>query len=255
VLIVLRRLLRPHDKEVWSRTDDLLTSAFGLGFIAWKATPLVTRTAEIADRPLRLLYYPGGLAGLLAGIGVAVVYLAIVVRKPRDGSRLQRAHLVHATLVVAALALGPATNAVVQAATAADRYEIRASELDYLQGGELVRDDRPTVLVFWATWCGPCTAQMPELARFWSQSRDDANLIAVNLIDTEPGTGVVSAYLLESGLELPVVLDYGGDLSRYLGVSATPTTVILDPGGGEVFRRTGAVSSANLRRRVLPYAQ
>jgi thiol-disulfide isomerase/thioredoxin len=85
------------------------------------------------------------------------------------------------------------------------------------------------LLNFWATWCGPCRAEMPAL----QQLADDLNgvpftLYSVNLQEDAPTIG---PFARELGLHLPVLLDEDGDVTRAFGVRALPATFLVDRQG------------------------
>jgi thiol-disulfide isomerase/thioredoxin len=86
---------------------------------------------------------------------------------------------------------------------------------------------RPVVLVFMASWCGPCRAESPEIDRFYQENKDRAALLAVTVNDSEAD---IRAFISENGLTFPVMLD-GDSAANAYGVSAIPTTVIVDSEG------------------------
>jgi len=88
---------------------------------------------------------------------------------------------------------------------------------------------RPLVLNVWATWCPPCDEEMPALeALHQQQGGAGAQVVAVNLQETSP---VVTAYLAEKGLTMPVLLDGAGELAAQLDVTYLPTTFFVDQAG------------------------
>ena len=267
-LVVQKTLLR-NNRGLFRHANDLLLTGLLWGFLTWKLTPLVTRFSEIAATPLRLLYYPGGTSGIIAGFIVAGI--AIVVAERRRARRTERSaeespnsrelfsarRLVLASVITLAFVLVPvAVTSLIP--TPASRSlpdapvvlltpdDARETTLANLTGS------RPAVLVFWATWCGPCTAQMPEVQRAFERIGERASVIAVNLIATEPGIDAVRGYLEENGITVPVALDRADELRRELDVAATPTTIVYDGTGLERGRRTGAVTASWIERRVLP---
>lgn len=260
--LIAQRLFARNDRPRLALATDLITSAAVITLVVWKIMPLVTRFRDIADVPSRLLYYPGGTAGIVAGAILAVVYvvLSVLRRKRRgDDAAADLGRLLIAGGIVTICIVAPV--AVVWAIPSGPDVTLPAVTLPAL--GELeaphvfgaTSDGKPTVLVFWATWCGPCTAQMPEIQRFFDAHPDDIRLVTVNLIGTEPGVDAVRSYLADGGFSFPVALDQGDILRSRLDVAATPTMLVFDSGGRERARRTGAVTAAWIERRVLPLLQ
>jgi thiol-disulfide isomerase/thioredoxin len=86
------------------------------------------------------------------------------------------------------------------------------------------------LLDFWASWCGPCRAQMPALARLHSQIRDqDVVVLGVN-DDTSPGTAL--DYMREHGYSWPSFYNGSdGDARDKFKVAAIPTLILIDTMG------------------------
>jgi len=110
---------------------------------------------------------------------------------------------------------------------------------------------RPQVLAFWATWCGPCREELPELDRVYKKYEKDVRFFAVNVEDLTMRP-MVEAFVQKTGLQMPVVFDGGAAASRY-HASSIPMLVILDKTGkiSETFtgqqpesRVTGAIDRA-----------
>lgn len=85
---------------------------------------------------------------------------------------------------------------------------------------------KPVVLVFWATWCAACKEEIPIISSVAKAMGDRIELIAVNreeLLSTEQIEGV--------GIDYPVALDLGGDLSEACGAYTLPWMIITDGQG------------------------
>lgn len=247
IVAILQRTVWRERRDEWKAANDLVSTALVIAMIVWKLTPLVTRFPEIREAPGRLLYYPGGMIGAVAGGLAALLYVFVRLRRlepPRRGLLVQAA----VPLLAAVMAAG-----VTMVVPSGDELEFDLARLDYLAGHEAGLDpDAPTVITAWATWCGPCTAQMPEVERFHREFGDRVNLVALNLTSTERSENVVRAYLAAGELTFPVALDHDGSVASALAVRATPTTIVVDTSGRERARRTGAVNEDWLARRVLP---
>ena len=114
-----------------------------------------------------------------------------------------------------------------------------------LDGAEVSLSDyrgKPLVLVFMASWCGPCTAEAPEIDRFYQENSDQAALLAVAVDDSEEA---MRALMAENGWTFPVMFDGNRAASAY-GISAIPTTVVIDSEGRIATRLMGGTTAAKL---------
>ena len=102
-----------------------------------------------------------------------------------------------------------------------------------------------TVLVhFWATWCGVCRTMADNVQ---SVSRDHA----VIAVASQSGSAAeVAAYLEKEGLSLPVLLDPEGTLASDYGVSALPTSFVIDRSGRIRSAEVGYTTEIGLRLRL-----
>ena len=101
---------------------------------------------------------------------------------------------------------------------------------------------RVVVLNFWATWCGPCKEEMPSLQALQkdpSQGPSDASPAVVIGINVKEMPSTVRRFLAAQHLDLPVVLDPQGDLTRQWGVRIYPTTVLIGADGRARWRVVG----------------
>ena len=82
---------------------------------------------------------------------------------------------------------------------------------------------------FWASWCGPCKAEMPHLNRLYGKYRGSGfTLLAVN-IDDDPRHGAATA--ARWGLQFPVLLDAEKSAVRLYDLGSMPATVLIDRDG------------------------
>jgi cytochrome c biogenesis protein CcmG/thiol:disulfide interchange protein DsbE len=105
--------------------------------------------------------------------------------------------------------------------------------------------DKPIVINFWASWCGPCREEAPELVRLHEQYKDDVEVYAINLTNTDSLVGV-ERFVEEYGFEFPVLLDRKGEIGGKYQVLSIPTTFFVDANGTIVHKIVGFASKTDL---------
>lgn len=111
----------------------------------------------------------------------------------------------------------------------------RGADLASLQG-------KPIVLNFWATWCGPCRAEMPELVAL---SQDNPNVVVLE-VNVGEELDTVLDFATEFGMTMPVVLDKGDEVRRAYAVRNMPTTVFIRSDGAIGARWAGILVGEQL---------
>lgn len=91
-------------------------------------------------------------------------------------------------------------------------------------------------LNFWATWCPPCRAEMPEIQEIYEEyGENNSDVIILGIASPEVGqegsAEDIAAFLSENNYTYPVVMDTDGIMSYYYGISAYPTTFMIDKDG------------------------
>ncbi|WP_060209982.1 peroxiredoxin family protein [Sporosarcina koreensis] len=116
-------------------------------------------------------------------------------------------------------------------------------ELKTLDGKTIKLSDykgQRVMLNFWATWCPPCRAEMPDMQKF--QEKKDVQILAVNLSETESNPESVQNFVDELGLTLTIPLDADSAVSNEYQVMAYPTTYMIDSNGRIQFIMLGAMN-------------
>lgn len=108
-------------------------------------------------------------------------------------------------------------------------------ELEMLDGTTLkLHDlrDKNVILNFWATWCGFCVIEMPDLEKLQEKYKDeDLLVLAINVGESKED---VAKFVAENNLDLTVVLDKNMAVSNNYGIRSFPTTIAVNKKGEAV---------------------
>ena len=93
-------------------------------------------------------------------------------------------------------------------------------------------------LNFWATWCGPCRNEMPDIQKLYdeySAQGEDAEVVILGIagpgIGQEESAEEIADFMTENGYTYPVLMDTSGEMFTQYGISAFPTTFMIDKDG------------------------
>ena len=87
---------------------------------------------------------------------------------------------------------------------------------------------KPVLINFWATWCVPCTTELPLLAQTYQANQDKLVILGVNM---KEDAGTVEARVKSVGITYPVVLDNTSDVTNRYQVRGFPTSLFVDKNG------------------------
>ena len=90
---------------------------------------------------------------------------------------------------------------------------------------------------FWATWCPPCLAEIPDLIALQNKYRDQ--LVVVGISEDEISPEVVKQFADERKINYPIAMTSPALQERFTGIVALPTTFVLDPDGRIAYKRVG----------------
>jgi thiol-disulfide isomerase/thioredoxin len=92
---------------------------------------------------------------------------------------------------------------------------------------------------FWATWCGPCRAEIPELIALQDKYRN--NLVILGVATDEPSVDQVRSFAQKYRMNYPIVMATDATRRAFPGVSALPTTFVVDVEGRAVQKHVGLI--------------
>ena len=106
------------------------------------------------------------------------------------------------------------------------------------------------IVNFWATWCPPCKAEMPDINAFYETHQAEGLVVlAVNAKESE---SLVRPFIDANGFTFPVLLDPAGSIVNQYQVRSFPTTVIIDRDGVVRHIQVGMISAEELEAVVAP---
>ena len=99
---------------------------------------------------------------------------------------------------------------------------------------------RVVMINFWATWCGPCRQEMPQLSKLYDKYRGSGFvLMGVNVDDDVRNAAEVATKLAVS---FPVLLDTDKSVSKLYDLATMPSTVLVDRDGKTRYVHRGYVA-------------
>ena len=105
----------------------------------------------------------------------------------------------------------------------------------------------PAVVNFWASWCPPCVAEMPDFERVHLDVRDEVRFVGIN---TQDGLPEAQRLVEETGVTYDLGLDPDGELFREFGVVSMPSTFFVTAEGTIAHRHAGLLTEAQLRELI-----
>jgi thiol-disulfide isomerase/thioredoxin len=272
-VLVVGNLLLQSRSLVFLFLPLLAVAAVGLGAWRGRASGLPPwLVVALLNLPMALLvWYTAGRAWgllLLPLVGLAFAAMGVAARRgsaargpaaaPRPAAwRARRVALpLLAAAVVVLGAMGPrfARSLVVS-------HEVREPPVSFelaLPAGAPVAAEqlrgRIAVIDFWATWCGPCQHELPELERLYRRFSGDPRVVfyAVDFSggDTPDDQGDTPAraseFFRRRGFRMPLAYDAGGRAAKALHAHGLPTLLVLDRSGRVRLRHVGFVGAEDL---------
>jgi peroxiredoxin len=157
---------------------------------------------------------------------------------------------------VALLSGGP-SEAAPSLTTVAKRAAAPTFTLKDSTGKELRLTDyrgKVVLLNFWATWCGPCKADIPWFAEF-QKKYESTGLVVLGVSMDEDGWKVVRPYVDKMHMTYRVLLGDESVAAKYGGIESLPLTLMIDREGRIAARHVGLTTKSNFEQDIVELLQ
>ncbi len=102
------------------------------------------------------------------------------------------------------------------------------------------------MLNFWATWCPPCRAEMPDIVQ-QAELNDELVVIAANV---QEAVSAIQPFAEEYGMSMPVARDTDGQLRDLYQIRGMPTSLFIDRDGNIASVWVGPLTAAQLQQQL-----
>jgi len=123
--------------------------------------------------------------------------------------------------------------------------------IDRLDGSKFTLADykgkKAVNLIFWATWCTNCKAEIPSLKLLYKNHGDDIEMLAIN-VNVNDSMKRVNRYLEKYEVSYPVAFDNSHGVSESFGVMGTPLILLIDING--IIRYRGSETPEDLNEHL-----
>ncbi len=111
---------------------------------------------------------------------------------------------------------------------------------------------KPTLIVFWTTWCQPCKQEMAFLKTHASSLKKDDHItvVGVNMLTSELSKSDVSHFIQGKKIKFPILLDRDDQLTTALDVHTIPTSYLFNKKGKLVAKNEGPLETATLDKLI-----
>ena len=154
-------------------------------------------------------------------------------------------------VVVSILTGGHVTNGTSQPPNQLVGKHVASFSLAGLNGGTIAapwKSGHPAVLIFFASWCGPCQKEMPEVAAYLRHHNEGS--VEVIGIDSHDTRGPAMAFDQKSGVAFRVVFDPNLKVANIFNLAAIPDTAFVNAKGVVTQIYSGAIPASQLAKGI-----
>ncbi|SFL54027.1 TlpA family protein disulfide reductase [Salibacterium qingdaonense] len=108
--------------------------------------------------------------------------------------------------------------------------------------------DKPLLVTFFASWCGICSRELPQLSAYQEKHKENWNMAAINVTKEEINLEGVRSFA--RGLTVPVLLDRKGEAMDHFGVRGVPASFLLNERGAVIKRFYGPIEKDELEKAL-----
>lgn len=163
-----------------------------------------------------------------------------------------------ATLLYGELSQNYEINQKTEEKTAVTSEKPKQKALDFevfSENGESVtlseKTGKPVVINFWATWCGPCRAELPAFESMYKKYQDKVEFMMVNLTDgMREKKEDVKAFITDNNYSFPVFYDSNQSAAYVYNITSVPLTVFVDADGNIDNYRVGGLRENDLEEYI-----
>ena len=150
-------------------------------------------------------------------------------------------------LIPAAAVVGLAFSPLVTRARPAPSFTVKTLEGKALRSSDLKQ--KPMIVDFWATWCGPCRASMPHLSAM-QKRYEKQGLTVIGLSVDESGPAGVKKFASQLGVNFTLAMANDDVLDAYGPIRSIPTTFFINRKGDIVRRVVGYIDGETMEDYV-----